>query len=434
MIREIGRLLVMAAGFGLLAGCIRKPQVMDGPDMMYEFASYELVGDWTEINAEKPWKLSFTRDEITCTDDAGNSSVSAFSYELDHSIDKGTLMFQTADFVFDELLFERVEIGYHKISLLFDTDGNAVKHVFVRDSDLHYIPEGYAPAPFEEEAVKTETVDQEALDAEFRKMLEGVWVTFYTEDYSGYAFAGAENLTNITFNDEGSVWLFNDGSTMKISYTLEPADNNYARTLQLYNASAFYPPYPQMEYRLKNIDGKQIPVLFGATPTDGGPADLQIDIGFVKEADLTSIPKGYRGDLANDYAAEPAVREAYAIADVSESAQWLGKTFAETGADEKYMHDGVLAFEVKLFEENVQGNAYFEDTCTKTAVQVKTMTLEECLEKLTEQYGEGKEYMTPYMGGVGAVKGYVFDRDTYVIDLHQGSEQDFVTVEFRLPE
>ena len=68
MIKEIIKTAFILAGLGLLTGCIHKPQIMDGPGMMYDFASYELNGQWTEILTDTPWKLSFADDQMTCTE------------------------------------------------------------------------------------------------------------------------------------------------------------------------------------------------------------------------------------------------------------------------------------------------------------------------------------------------------------------------------
>jgi hypothetical protein len=62
------------------------------------------------------------------------------------------------------------------------------------------------------------------------------------------------------------------------------------------------------------------------------------------------------------------------------------------------------------------------------------MDLETCRKQLAERYGESEQYELPYWGGVGMTEGWFFRKDQYQIDLHQGSEQDHITIELSASE
>lgn len=429
MIREIIKTALLLAGIGLLAGCLHKPQVMDGPGMMYDFASYELEGDWTEICSDTPGTLSFTHDELTYAHE-GSSTVSAFQYELDHSTDSGTISFSNSGFPLAELLFRRQVYEYQPVRLLFETDGNTVKHIFIRNADMHYLPEGYIPSPFETE--EAAPADPEALDEVFlNDILYGTWVRFgspYWEDPAP---------VQITFDENGSVWLLEDDSERQIPYRLLPGSGNAARNLSIdsWSSDEMYPSYSEMRYQEKIISGNTVRMLFGIVPVDGGEDPYEIGNIFVREEDLHLIPSDYRPDLSSDNAPEPViVRKAYFTENLMDAKEWIGMTMEETGIPADCFDNLNARLDGYLLKESAFGFAVFTDACDRIYIYCESMDLETCGKEMEKMYGEAETYDLPYMGGVGVTEGLIFRKDGYRYDLHQGSEQNHITIEITKTE
>ncbi len=430
MIKEIIKTAFILAGLGLLAGCIHKPQIMDGPGMMYDFASYELNGQWTEILTDTPWKLSFADDQMTCTDGEGNETVSAYQYQLDSSTDSGTLTFENTDLVFSELLYRRQVYKYQPVRLLFETEGTSVTRIFAKNEDIKYIPEDYVPTPFE--TAKTPETDPAVLDDAFlHDILFGKWIrigSIYQED---------PEPQQITFDPERSVWLLEDGSERHIPYSVSAGTGNLSRDLSIdsWASEDMYPSYSEMRYQAKVISGETVRMLFGLIPIDGGSDPYAIGNIFVREEDLPLIPQDYHPDLTSDNAKDPVtVRKSHFAGDLLDTMQWLGKTKEETGIPADCFEGGNARIDGYLMSESTYGFAVFSDVCEHIYIYCSTMDLETCRKQLAERYGEAEQYELPYWGGVGMTEGWIFRKDQYQIDLHQGSEQDHITIELTASE
>ena len=196
-----------------------------------------------------------------------------------------------------------------------------------------------------------------------------------------------------------------------------------------------YPSYSEMRYQAKVISGETVRMLFGLIPIDGGSDPYAIGNIFVREEDLPLIPQDYHPDLTSDNAKDPVtVRKSHFAGDLLDTMQWLGKTKEETGIPADCFEGGNARIDGYLMSESTYGFAVFSDVCEHIYIYCSTMDLETCRKQLAERYGEAEQYELPYWGGVGMTEGWIFRKDQYQIDLHQGSEQDHITIELTASE
>lgn len=133
----------------------------------------------------------------------------------------------------------------------------------------------------------------------------------------------------------------------------------------------------------------------------------------------------------------------YYTDNVLELSDFLGKTFKETGLDEKYVRGDIdslnVAFDGKLFDKAAYGTFYFSydhtDNDAKSTVKTiyihtKEMDYNEAKEKLSEIYGEAKdEFEEPYVEvNGGAVMRCFFNAEGYTVKLASASEYDYIDI------
>ena len=151
---------------------------------------------------------------------------------------------------------------------------------------------------------------------------------------------------------------------------------------------------------------------------------------FVREEDLSLIPEDYRPDLTSDNAPEPViVRKAYFIENLMDAREWIGRTAEETGIPSDCFDNLNARLDGYFLKESSFGFAVFTDACDRIYIYCESMDMATCRNEMAKMYGEAEQYNLPYMGGVGVTEGWIFRKDGYQYDLHQGSEQPHITIE-----
>ena len=237
----------------------------------------------------------------------------------------------------------------------------------------------------------------------------------------------------MTFDEIETVWTRSDGTVESHGYTVSPFEtsNDY----RYITCSGSLREFTTLLYRTKVIDGRQVRMIFAVSEVTGG-TEPELVMEFVKDEDLDLLPDGYVPGLYKDnvfaYRA-PDNTPVYITLDAMEFRGWLGKSFAESGVDEQYIHDGAVPFNGYLFGEKVTGaagNSCDEDICGSVAIYSTTLSYESVCEQFEARFGEGVDSDIPYVAGDGYTTVKTFtDRDvTYTVIRR--SELPYIQITF----
>ena len=416
------RFLSLIFGAAMLCGCTADDpgQIMDGDGMEYDFITYNIKGDWVQIGTDTPWHLQFTNDTVKWTDENGKEGTADFSAAESGYTAENTLTFSGGDIPFETMLFRRMKVGAWPVSLLYQTDSADAEpeRVFVYYEDERHIPEGFIP-PLTPPATDEEKLNRTLMD----EILRGSWTEIRTDEPAKLEF------------EQDQLRYTGEESTLETAYILKPAGNaeNLVRVIE---PSEMTVDFMELHYRLKNINGSKVRMIFGIELTDGGADDMQVTKVFAHTDDLDLIPAdyvpGYEKDDVYVYAPETEPADGLFVSDAMEMLEWLGRTPADAGIDEKYITEWNIPFDGKLFGKTAVGRIENKNEIERIVIYTELIGFDECCAAFEKIYGTPEEYDIPYMGGRGTGTGRKYTDDRFRIDVSTYTEADFTMVEFSL--
>ncbi len=422
--KKLEKIILSLAVLGLPAACAKQKN-QGGDEVKYDFAGYELAGGWTEYGTGSSRTLFFAGDTVLWKDDAGKEAEFPFAVEENGSVRRRQITFSGEEAPFDSLLFRMIDVNGWSVDCLFamPEDDATAALLFVKDSDLFLLPDGYIPMPDdgerEEEIVPEEKVDEEQLTEEFQIILAGEWTEIQSEA-----------PWRAVFDEKTVTWLLPDGSQETVDYSLDRyPSSNRIRYIQPMSIRGSY-GFSSLIARKKIIGGEPLYVLF-AVDEPTGTTRIDITRIFVKNGDLARIPGGYTVDYDTDNETvyrRPDLKETLFVPDVLDTMEWLGKTPAETGVEDRYIDHGNVVFNGYLFGKKVNGKAYSIDAIDSISMYSYALDYDDCVKQFTSMYGEGEAFDIPYVAGEGATTGMQFSAEDRYITVSMSSEQLFLSI------
>ncbi|MBQ6453644.1 MAG: hypothetical protein IJJ14_04720 [Coriobacteriales bacterium] len=129
-----------------------KNMILDGPDMVYDFAAYELSGEWVEVGSDDPAILIFTKDSLRYENFYGMDGTATFTYQnrVISGVNCTYIEVKPNDNnpYLAELIYTRDERGipFGVLSLImfeYDGRGMVVTDEFVMRENLRYVDDDY---------------------------------------------------------------------------------------------------------------------------------------------------------------------------------------------------------------------------------------------------------------------------------------------------
>ena len=319
------------------------------------------------------------------------------------------------------LNYQRRTVNDWDIGFMFNTDTHAV---YLREQDRRYLPAGYIPRfNIENEPVQIEPeINHEELDDQFvNEILHGKWIQLQDDDPMLLKING-KNIDWNTMHESGS-----------FTFSYYRAWHNLIRSIYL---NAYIRGFPQLEYRIKKINGEYIQMMFGLDDLPGAPVP-ELRSVFVKVEDLERIPPGYQIDRYDDdvyvYIAPVKKQKLYFSEERSECLSWLGKNPAEINVFPSSVEDGYLKLTGYLLGKKIRGSAQVTDKISCVDLYSYEIDFEMLTAYYTRLYGNPEDSFIPYVSSNGGAH-YIrtFDTGNCKIIIDMSTLNEWICITFTL--